>query len=129
MTFPIVNFLISLVLCYWLTRKSAMSFGWALFFSVCFSFIVGLAGILASGSYGHSKKLAKSKSVWGTIRLFICLLLGVLFIVAAVKSWIIGDVHTILTCLIVGIGFIGNVVYMSLDWVDTYIEEPLNDYQ
>lgn len=130
-----------ILIAYLFTRKSAMSWGWAIFFSFSFSPIIAIIFTYLIGRYGNSKK--KPISDKGQIvKCVLCFILTIFFFEKAYKYWPVNltkyeyyDYYSIkyynqqlyksLTYISLGIGFLGNMLYLILD-VDTYIYEDIS---
>jgi len=127
----IIYCLLSIVSSYLLTRKRAMSFGWGLFFSLTFSFIIGIIVILISGKYGSPRKKPLGTSQAQHTRFIISIVMCILFLGQVILPLINGKTvspyfnwTTFGMNLSLGIGFLGNIIYIYSD-ADTYVHESL----
>jgi hypothetical protein len=128
----IINLIFSGVICYFLTRRKSMSFGWAWFFSICFSLFIGTLLVLKSGKYGESTKKDFGTSSWQRTKFISCLLLGPYLLYVSFSEWpssyqyLYGyrALEQALLHLFWGFGFIGSALYIYSD-ADTYVHEDI----
>lgn len=134
-----------ILIAYLFTRKSAMSWGWGIFFSFSLSPIIAIIFTYLIGRYGSSKK----KSIYTHVQIrncAICAILALFLFQRAHQYWpqeplllyypnmhydndsleyYNSELNKCIVFIASGIGFLGAVLYLILD-VDTYIYEDIS---
>lgn len=129
----ILYVIVCLIACYPMTKKSGMSYEWALFFSLSFSLLIAWIMVSYSGKKGGQVKYDHKATNEGNIKTYMCYAIGIFLLIYAFGhypkqniSTYFGNTYfpdyvwemkmqTFFACLITGIGFTGNGIYLSSD--------------
>ena len=134
MTTLIIYLVIIIPIVYFFTRKQSMSFGWGLFFCIFYSIAPGVIIILLSGKEGYSNKYKHKDSFWYYTKTVLCFIAGITFIIYSLSTYYAhSDLYDnpaysyfynkteISAILSLGIGFLGNSIYLVSSADEEYI--------
>ena len=151
--FWVIYFVVSIFLALIFSRGSAMSKGWAIFYSVCFTPILAFVSVLVIGKYGNSQKQIFNES---KIQKLICLV-SVPIIIYLIYALYLGypkippytkqylsesefedvfksipsyktKLRSFYLVLLFTSGLIGNIIYMMSN-SDTYIKDEEIEFE
>ena len=118
---------------YFTSRKRSMSFGWGLFFCAFYSLIPGIIIILSSGKKGYSNKYKNKGTGWHDTKTVLCMLFGSFLIIYGFVYYnsyqFEYNKSGIYMFISIGIGLIGNCIYLLSDEDEEYILLDSEDIQ